>query len=204
LYIGPSSRAGAETPLLETANVKVPQDWSKDGRFLLYFEIDPRTGHDLWALPMTGPEADRKPFPVVKTSYEEQNGQFSPDGSLLAYETNESGRFEIVVQAFPEAKGKWQVSTGGGVQPRWRADGRELFFLAPDGNLMATSVTTTGGTLVKSAPVALFPARVTPVGGGANKQQYVVSRDGRFLINQSVERSAAPIMLILNWKPPAR
>ncbi len=199
LYLKPSSGAGAEELLLETPNNKYAQDWSKDGRFLLYAEADPKTGRDLWGLPMTG--NDRKPIVVVKTSFEELNGQFSPDGHWVAYETNESGRFEIVVQPFPVPSGKWQVSTGGGIQPRWRADGKELYFIAPDGKLMAASVTAAGVTFAAGTPVALFPA--SPVTGlGTNKQEYVVSRDGRFLINQPAEASTmTPITLILNWKP---
>jgi len=153
LYLKPSSGAGAEELLLETPNNKYAQDWSKDGRFLLYAEADPKTGRDLWALPMTG--NDRKPIVVVKTPFEELNGQFSPDGHWVAYETNESGRFEIVVQPFPVPSGKWQVSTGGGIQPRWRADGKELYFIAPDGKLMAASVTAAGVTFAAGTPVAI-------------------------------------------------
>ena len=148
---------------------------------------------------MTG--NDRKPIAGVGTPYEELNGQFSPDGRFVAYETNESNRFEIVVQAFPVASGKWQVSTGGGIQPRWRADGKELYFQAPDGKLMAASISAAGETLSAGTPVALFSA-VLATGLGTNRQQYVVSRDGRFLINQPVETSTTPpITLILNWKP---
>jgi len=204
LYVGPSSRPGGEEVLLERASMeraRIPQDWSKDGRFLLYREIDPKTSRDLWALPLTG--SDRKQFEVARTPANENNGQFSPDGRWVAYETDESGRFEIVVQPFPEATATWTVSTGGGTQPRWSADGKELYFIAPDGKLMAAPITSTGATFAAGTPTALFPARLAP-GGPANKQQYVVSRDGRFLIYQQIEESAAPITLILNWKPPAK
>src|SRR5262249_45374131 len=125
----------------------------------------------------------------------------SPDGRWVAYETSESGRFEIVVRPFPMPSGKWQVSTGGGVQPRRRADGKELYFYAPDRKLMASSVTAAGPTFVAVTPVALFSAALAP-GAGANKHEYMVSRDGRFLINQPVEASTTtPITVILNWKP---
>jgi serine/threonine protein kinase/Tol biopolymer transport system component len=203
LYLKPSSGEGAEELLLETPNHKYPQDWSKDGRYLLYGETDPKTGRDLWAFPMTG--NDRKPIAVVKTPFEELNGQFSPDGRWVAYETNESGRFEIVVQAFPVSRGKSPVSTGGGIQPRWRADGKELYFIAPDGKLMAAPITATGATFIAGTAVALFPASLpTSI---INRQQYMVSRDGRFLLNQPVEASTTtPITLILNWRGalPAR
>jgi len=118
----------------------------------------------------------------------------------VAYEMNESSRFEIVVQPFPVPTGKWQVSTGGGIQSRWRADGKELYFVAPDGKLMAASITGAGATFSAATPTPLFPVTLAPP-LGANNQQYAVSRDGRFLINQPVETSTAvPITLILNWK----
>jgi serine/threonine protein kinase len=193
-----SSGAGTEELLQETPNNKGPLDWSKDGQFLLYVEIDPKTGRDLWVLPMTGEK--RKPRVVVNTPFEERNGQFSPDVHWLAYETNESGVFQIVVQAFPEPSGKWQLSTNGGVQPRWRADGKELYFIAPDGKLMSVPVTASGSSFEAGTPVAHFQTRIA--GGGAEtfRPQYSVSRDARFLINQLVETSMPPITLILNWK----
>src|SRR4030095_4930685 len=177
LFIKPSSGAQAEELLLETPDNKYAQDWSKDGRFLLYSVTDPTTGRDLFVLPMDG---DRKSIVVAKTEFEELNGQFSPDGKWVAYETNESGRFEIVVQPFPSASGKWQVSTGGGIQPRWRADGKELYFIAPERKLMAASVTASGTTFAAGMAVALFPVKIPP-NPGTNKHQYMVSRDGRFL-----------------------
>jgi len=95
---------------------------------------------------MTG--NDRKPVAVATTSFEERNGQFSPDGRWVAFETNESGSFQMVVQPFPNASGKWQVSTGGGTYPRWRADGKELYFIGPDGKLMAATVSSDGRFLI--------------------------------------------------------
>ena len=198
LYVKSASGASAEELLFETPKNTYAQDWSGNGQFLLYSDTDPKTGRDLWALPMSG--NDRKPIEVVRTPFEELNGQFSPDVRWVAYETNESGRFEIVVQPFPVPTGKWQVSTGGGIQPRWRADGKELYFVAPDGKLMAASITAAGATFSAGTPVPLFPVVLAP-GLGANNQQYAISRDGRFLIDQQVETSTtAPITLILNWK----
>ena len=122
----------------------------------------------------------------------------------MAYQTNESGRFEVVVQPFPDAGGKWQVSTAGGVAPRWRADGKELYFLAPDATLMAALVTTAGASFEAGTPVGLFPTRIVEGGIAAiSRPQYAVASDGRFLINQRVaDASAAPITLLLNWQPP--
>ena len=147
---------------------------------------------------------DRKTILVVKTPFDELNGQFSPDGRWVAYETNESGRFEIVVQPFPMPTGKWQVSAGGGIQPRWRTDGKELYFVAPDGKLMAASITA-GATFAAGTPAPLFSVRLAKGGGYEEQPEYMVSHDGRFLVNQPVEATTtAPITLILNWKPPAK
>ena len=152
---------------------------------------------------MTSP--DHTPRAVANTVAEEVLAQFSPDGRWVAYQTNESGRFEVVVQPFPNASGKWQVSTAGGAAPRWRADGQELYFLAPDATMMAAPVTAAGASFAAGTPVALFPTRI--VEGGTlttNRPQYAVARDGRFLINQTVaDAVAAPITLLLNWRPPA-
>ena len=124
----------------------------------------------------------------------------------MAYQTNESGRFEVVVQPFPGAGGKWQVSTSGGVAPRWRADGKELYFLAPDATMMAVPVTAAGPSFEAGTPVALIQARIVAGGSlAANHPNYAVARDGRFLINQPVaEATVAPITLILNWYPEAK
>src|SRR5262249_13906893 len=107
---------GTDELLLESDQNKVATDWSSDGRFLLFRSIDPQTGWDLWVLPMSG---DKKPFPFLKTPFEEREGQFSPDGKWIAYQSNESGRFEIYVQLFPGPGEKFQISASGGAQPRW-------------------------------------------------------------------------------------
>ena len=204
LYVKASNGSGAEARLVDSANTVIPQDWSRDGRWLLYYETHPTTGRDLWALDMTS--RGLTPRVVANTPAQEVLAQFSPDGRWVTYQTNESGRFEVVVQPFPEAGGKWQVSTAGGVAPRWRADGQELYFLAPDATMMAVPVTAAGATFAAGTPVALFPSRIR--GGGSlatDRPPYDVARDGRFLINQPVaDATAAPITLILNWQPDAK
>jgi hypothetical protein len=199
LYLKLSSGAGAEALLLESPHTKTMEDWSADGRFVLYQEAGSTTGWDLWALPMVG---DRKPMAVANSPFEERNGQFSPDGRWVAYQSNVTGRFEIYVQPFPGPGGKWKVSTAGGTFPRWRADGKELFFIAPNGKLMSVPVGTSRSTLEAGTPTALFQTRIV-TGGIANQEaQYAISRDGRFLINNRVDQSTTtPITLILNWKP---
>ena len=112
-------------------------DWSRDGRSLLYGEIDPKTKFDLWVLAMDGASGPRKPVPLLRTAFDERNGKFSADGRWVAYESNESGRYEIYVLPFPASTaggGKSMVSRAGGTQPHWRADGREIYYLASDGN----------------------------------------------------------------------
>jgi serine/threonine protein kinase/Tol biopolymer transport system component len=216
LYLKPPNSVHSEEPLLEqTANGKTPQDWSSDGRFLLYAETNPKTGNDLWALPMSGANAspsgrsgqemtgnDREPIVIANTKFEEVDGQFSPDVRWVAYQTNESGQFQIVVQAFPIPTGKSTVSINGGSQPRWSSDGKELYFIAPDGKMMVALITSSGTSFAAATPVALFATSLA-TGGGSLLQEYVVSRDGRFLLNEQKDLSTNnPITLILNWKPP--
>src|SRR5262249_45937241 len=143
-----------EQALLATAENKWPEDWSRDGRFLLYHVTDPKSGFDEMALPLTGD--DRKPIVIANTPFGEESGQFSPDGRLVAYQTNESGKNEIVVQSFPNPTDKLQVSTGGGVAPRWRSDGKELYFVAPDNKLMAATLRSSTHSIDFDRPIPLF------------------------------------------------
>ena len=162
LYQKPVTGAGSEHLLLTTPQNKAPVDWSPDGRFILYRSPGPATGFDLWAVPVDG---EPKPFPVVQTDFEERDGQFSPDGKWIAYQSNESGRVEIVVQPFPGPGSRLQLSTNGGAQVRWRPDGKELFYIALDGRLMAVPIrfVSEGTSVEAGAPIPLFATRV----GGA-------------------------------------
>src|SRR5262245_60890336 len=201
LFVKSASGTGASNLLLETPYAKVPQDWSNDGRFVAYYENNPKTGRDLWVLDMTVTPA--KTRPIANTPFEESMAEFSPDGRWLAYQTDESGRAEIVVQPFPELNRKWQVSTAGGFAPRWRHDGGELYFVALDGKLMAVPIKSSGSIFDAGTPIALFPTRIATSGlNQYSRPQYAVSRDGRFLICQPSEQAtASPITLILNWNP---
>ena len=183
----------------------LPVDVSRDGRFLLARVALTKTGRDLWAVPLHG---DRKPFPVAQTPFEEREGQFSPDGKWVAFQSDESGRFEIYVRPFPGPGPSTPVSIGGGTEPRWRGDGQELFFLSSDAKLMAVTihVAANGQAIEAATPTALFQTHI--VGGavpGTNAHQYIPSADGRrFLINTlSEDVTTSPITLVLNWKPPA-
>ena len=143
-----------------------------------------------------------KPFLVGQTEFDERDGQFSPDGKWIAFHSNRSGRFEVYVQPFTGPGAALQVSTSGGAQVRWRPDGRELFYVALDGRLMAAPIQAAAyGQIVAGIPVSLFAAhlgRVLSIGA-----QYVVSPDGqRFLMNSIAQNaSPTPIRLVLNWHP---
>jgi dipeptidyl aminopeptidase/acylaminoacyl peptidase len=197
-----ASGAGDERVLLISPQPKTVVDWSRDGRFLLFSSADPKTGWDLRALPLTG---DSKPIGVAETPYSERNGQFSPDGHWVAFESNESGTFEVSIQRFPGPGPRLQVSSGGGATPRWRGDGRELFFVASNGGMMSASLlfSKDGHSLEVSGVKQLF--RVPIVFGGAprdnNKEQYAVTPDGqRFLVNvTSDQTNAPPVTVVLNW-----
>ncbi|PYS08147.1 MAG: hypothetical protein DMG17_29475, partial [Acidobacteria bacterium] len=159
LYWKLSSGAGADELLLESDQDKAPVDWSSDGRFLLFRSNSPQTGFDLWVLPIFG---DKKPFPFLKTPFVERDGQFSPDGKWITYESNESGRFEIYVQPFPGPGGKFQISASGGAQPRWNKNGKEIFYVSLDSTMMAAPVKLSpdGQSLETGTPAALFPVRI--------------------------------------------
>jgi len=189
----------AEEPLLRSSALKVPNDWSSDGRYLVYTQADPNTKRDLWVLPMSG---ERKPAPWLQTAFDETQAQFSPGAPRwIAYVSNESGQPEVYVQPFPGPGRKWQISTGGGRQPRWRRDGKELFYLAPDRKLMAVAVSA-GESLDPQAPVLLFETRVlSNLSAGDLYFQYAPAADGRrFLVNTAVAETAAPpVTVVLNW-----
>jgi Tol biopolymer transport system component len=201
LFEKPANGTTDERPLLVTPQDKAPLSWSP--QFLLYAVQDPKTQSDLFALPLVG---ENKPVPVATSIYDEVQGQFSPDGRWVAYASNESSRYEIYIRSFPGSDVKRQVSAGGGVTPRWRHDGHELFYVAPDNRMMAApiQVAADGRTLSPGAPVALFATRLTTgntgIGGYASRAQYAVADDGRFLLNVSADDPAAsPITIVQNW-----
>ena len=171
-----------------------PTDWSPDGQSILFSNAGAASGTDLWLLPLTG---DKKPVKFLASPAEEMHGNFSPDGRLVAYTSNESGKFQVHVQTLPLSDRKWQVSINGGYEPRWRADGREIYYLSEDRKLMAVPV---GAGPSFGVPRALFQTRV-PAGVSANRMHYVPSRDGqRFLVNtQSGDASPSPITVVMNW-----
>jgi serine/threonine protein kinase/Tol biopolymer transport system component len=207
-----SAAASGRDELLPTVDglaTAIPDDWSRDGRFIIFQVImfqglgDTKTGFDLWALPLKEPG---KPFAVANTEFEERDAQFSPDGKWVAYDSDESGRFEVYAQPFPGPGAKAPISTGGGSQVRWSRDGKELFYIALDGRLMAVPIRAASNRAALDAgpPVPLFATRILGglPGQGNQRQQYMVSPDGQhFLVYSVVAEETSPIIVILNWKP---
>ncbi len=193
LYQKAANGTGQDEPLFNVSGF--PTDWSRDGRFIIYYQTDPKTKNDVWVLPLDG---EQKPFPFLQTEAYEGGAQLSPDGRWLAYVSDESGRFEVYVQRFPAGGGQRQVSTGGGAGPHWRRDGKELFYYANDGKLMALPVGS-GESFELGAAVALFEFRSGSI--SPSIAPYTVTGDGqRFLVNAIVDAEPrAPLTVVVNW-----
>jgi Tol biopolymer transport system component len=209
IYAKASDGSGEEEKLLDSPPQfpKVAKSWSPDGQYLLFWMND-RASADLWVLLLFG---DRKPFPFTQTPFIELFGEISPDGKWLAYHSAESGPSEVYVRPFPNGSGKWLVSTNGGAYPRWRRDGKELFYVNNTNvfrgsPLMAVPIQTAGSTFRAGIPTALFNTQFTiglrHQGGPANV--FAVARDGqRFLMLKpaggSDEPAPSTITVVLNW-----
>jgi Tol biopolymer transport system component len=195
LYRKPSTGISTDELLWKSDQDKIPTSWSPDGRFLLFQTNDPKTRGDVWFLPLSG---ERKPEIFSKTPANEGFAHFSPDGHWVAYTSDESGTPQIYLQPFPPSGQRIQVSASGGINSKWRRDGRELFFLAPmSRKLMAVEIKASGSVIIPGVPQELF--QVPSV-----NNNYDVSADGqRFLFNVPTNSDAnsdsAPITVVLNW-----
>jgi Tol biopolymer transport system component/predicted Ser/Thr protein kinase len=192
IYQKAAAGTGADELLFSSNVVKNPTSVSSDGRSVLFDALNPKTKWDVEVLSLP----DRKVIPFLHGEFDENEGEFSPDGHWVVYASNESGRYEIYVQPFPGPGGKWQISSAGGSNPVWRRDGKEIFYLAPDRKLMAVAVKT-GVAFEPETPAPLFEVRLR----NDPSRHYDVSADGqRFLLNvpQSDETSP-PITLVQNW-----
>ncbi|MGH9774041.1 MAG: protein kinase domain-containing protein [Candidatus Acidiferrales bacterium] len=197
LYQESADGTGAASPLLVDDAAELYPDLSSDGRYVIFEHFATQAGShtEIWALPMFG---DHKPLPVI------QNPQFdvirpalSPDSKWLAYVSPESGRREVYVVPFGQGGGKWQVSGNGGGTPRWRHDGKELFYLSPDNKIMSAQISEQGASLVIGKVASLFPANPAVTPGWA----YDVSADGKkfVVITLATQQAAAPLTLVVNW-----
>jgi Tol biopolymer transport system component len=189
-----ASGAGQEDILLQADRPISPTAWSADGKFILYTRNDLKTKNDIWVLPLEG---DRNPFAFFQSPAEDQAAVFSPDGHWIAYQSSESGNPEVYVQTFPVSSGKWPISNKGGLRPRWRSDGKELFYITPEGKLMAVEIKA-GSTFEPGVPSLLFDvatARALP------NTPYDIAADGqRFLfISGRVDASPSSLAVVLNW-----
>jgi len=187
--------AKGEERLTTGEGVQTAGSFSDDGQWLAYYDSDPATGFDVLALPVGG---NRKPRAVVRTPFSEQSPRLSPDGHWLAYASNESGRSEVLVQSFPEAGARTQISTSGGTEPVWSRDGRELFYL--DGDAMRVVEVRTTPTFSAGAPRLLFEGRYIQSPNGV--ASYDVSADGqRFLRVQPLhpDPPTHEIQVTVNW-----
>jgi Tol biopolymer transport system component len=202
-----SNGAGEAEILFRSPEQKAPQDWSRDGQFLLYMVLMPKTGLDLWVL--ADPSGERKPVPFLETPFNEYQAQFSPDGRWISYTSNESGAGEIYVRPFAPSGssaaggGKWMISNGSGFQARWRRDGKELLYLSSAGGMMSVDVNTSGGTFQASVPKPLFDV---PIYGGAAATtvtgRWDMTADAqKFLVTTIAPQAvSAPITVLLNWQ----
>jgi len=210
LYRKSSSGAGNPERLTNSPVFQFVQDWSGDGRFLLFVELGQETGSDLMVLPVSG---GGKPFAFLQTKFQETHGSFSPGAPRwIAYSSDESGVREVYVQAFTPGQAasgaRRQVSTGGGTMPRWRGDGKELYYLSLDGKMMAASVKSgsvnDSPAFQSSAPEVLFTSPV--MASPTIYWTYDVTRDGRrfLLAEPAAEAESHPLTLVTNWQAAAK
>jgi Tol biopolymer transport system component len=198
IYQKPMGGNSQEELLFRSVVGGYDDDWSPDGKWLVYQQFGRATARDLWLLPLTG---ERKPIPYLETPFEENTACFSPDGKWMAYQSNESGRFQIYVQTFPAGGPKYQISSSGGRDARWRRDGKELFYVAADRHLMAVPIKL-GASVEAGAAESLFPIPETHA-EQTKLYVYEPSIDGqRFLIDVpvGVDTPAPPLTIVTNWQ----
>jgi Tol biopolymer transport system component len=192
LYQKAASGEGQDTLLLKADNWKWADDWSRDGRFIVYNENNPKSNNDLWILPLDG---DRTAFAWRRMPFNEREARISSNSKWIAYTSDESGTYDVYVEAFPTG-GKWRVSPRGGRAPQWRRDGKELFYVDGGGTLMSVDIK--GETTFESGvPKPLFHFRSIT---GNNVGNYAVTGDGqRFLLLTNPEDTVEPFSIVLNW-----
>jgi Tol biopolymer transport system component len=204
LQVWRANGAEGRDSLLKAAGGPTPTSWSSDGRFVLYTATDPKTNADVWVVPLDG---ERKPIPFLHTEFNEGQGRFSPNARWVAYQSDESGRYEVYVRPFsPDSSaGKVLVSRGGGSEPHWRKDGKEIVYRTSDGTLFAVDVTTNSGFEV-GAPKRLFKSpALDPQGRATQVARLTINWDmtpnaDRFLVAFPVQEGLqTPFTAVINW-----
>jgi len=203
LYQKAANASGQAELLLSAVNARSEQ-WSRDGRFIVFTRIDPKTLLDIWVLPIADGVAG-KPWVFLQTESSESQGQLSPDSRWMAYTSDESGQREVYVRPFPSAEYRLKISTAGGEQPRWRGDGRELFYVAGDGKMNAVAFKATAGlkpSFVPDVPLTLFDPHIyASAAGSQDVFQYDVTTDGKRLLVMTPATAALdpPLTVWVNW-----
>jgi Tol biopolymer transport system component len=196
LYEKNADNSGEERLLFKSDQNKIPTSWSRDGRFVLFHSLDPKTANDLWVLPLDS----LKPFVFLKSEFSELEGQFSPNGRWIAYMANPSGNIQIYVRPFSPESGsasgssgaQWMVSTTDGVYPRWSSDGKRLFFVSLSGGFMAADVQT-GASFQSGSPQRLFGSVAPVVFGSKGNDQFLFSQQ------PNASGPPPPFTVVLNW-----
>jgi Tol biopolymer transport system component len=195
LFVTEVNGNAMEQQLTHLPHLAHATDWSRDGRLILYYSGDPETNRDLWILPMSeGGSKNLNPQPYLRTRFNELNGRFSsePSPHWVAYQSDESGRYEIYVRSFPDPDQKLQISKRGGSVPSWSADGRKLLYISPENKLVVVDLKIENGSITTSAPQELFALP-------SDSNFYQVTQDGgRVLVSTPVE-DVAPLNVIVNW-----
>ena len=193
LHVTSSNASGNDQKLLEADANDIPTSWSRDGKYILFMRWAPQVHAAIWLLTLHG-KVEAEPL-LQSSAFDQGAGVFSPNGRFIAYTTNESGRFDVYVQSFPLSDKKWSVSSDGGRLPLWRDDGRELFYLTLDGQVMSVDVKT-DGIFESGRPKQLFQTQMRQA-----FMPYAVSADGsRFLIIAPRQaNNSTPLVVVLNW-----
>ena len=199
IYQKPSNGASPEEPLISSAELKYNPQWSPDGQSIIYSQVNSKTNSDLYLLSLGG---ERKSRSLLQTTFIEAQARFSPNGRWIAYISNETGQFQVYVESFPATGAKLAISIGGGSQPQWRADGKELYYYTPDRKLMAVEVNGDGPTFKVGEARPLFEFRVFAIDQSfPGNGYYTVTHDGKHFLVSSLPEAPErqQINVIVNW-----
>ena len=197
IYARARNGVGSEQLLYDSTENANPHDWSANGQFVLFTRANGKTGRDIWALPVDGARAS---YPVLEAPLNQDYPRFSKSGRLISYQTDDSGRNKVFVMPYPDSGDRWEISPGGGAQPIWRGDGKELFYVAPDNTIMAVDVREGDGTVDFGTPRRLFQAAIVILPARQPSWTWDVAPDGRRFLLIVAKDDNAPVTLVTNWQ----